>query len=226
MDPKEFKKLAKQLKLPANGDFYGSSYSWHKRHGHAGRNTLSRVWEAAEAAGWKPEAATYDNTPDGSRVGRGDTLVSPEGHVLRISSSYGATAYDNSFSINIKFTESKVSSVGEGKVMKLTQKQLKNIINETVGKLLNEKKYPMGEEDDVAFSDRLAELVDDLEGVRNVQSYPSIGMMTRNAGFVVTMDNGAAFQVTIVQSAGAFQGEEEDEDEDDGSWEYAARVNR
>lgn len=36
--------------------------------------------------------------------------------------------------------------------------------------------------------------------VRNVQSFNMAGIMTPNAGFVMTMDNGSEFQVTVVRS--------------------------
>jgi len=204
MDPKEFKKLAAQLKLPAGGSFYGKSWVWNKRHGHAGAKTLERVREAARAAGWHPSPTTDNSTPDGSVVGRGRGFVSPEGHVLTTSSSYGATAYDNSFSINLKFVE---SPVGEGKTVKLTQAKLRQIISEAIwGARPNEFSDDEDDNDDEEmgmteeqFAEELAEVTEEIDGVRNVRSYPSVGMMTNNAGFVVSMNDGTTFQITIVE---------------------------
>ena len=40
----------------------------------------------------------------------------------------------------------------------------------------------------------------DPDGVRKVASFEDVGMLTRNRGLVVTMDDGAEFQVTVVRS--------------------------
>lgn len=138
MDPKQFQKLAKQLKLPPGGHFYGKSWSWDKHHGHAGAKILDRVREAAQMAGWQSDPVTDHGSPDGSVVGRGRGLVSPEGHVLMTRSSYGATAYDNTFSINLKLMESPVK---ENKTMKLTQEQFRRIVAGAVKARLNEDQY-------------------------------------------------------------------------------------
>lgn len=44
------------------------------------------------------------------------------------------------------------------------------------------------------------------EPVRRISSYEEAGVMTRNAGVVVRMEDGSEFQVTIVQSRGAGEG--------------------
>jgi len=40
----------------------------------------------------------------------------------------------------------------------------------------------------------------DPDGIRRVESYAETGMLTMDAGLVVTMDDGTEFQVTIVLS--------------------------
>ena len=40
----------------------------------------------------------------------------------------------------------------------------------------------------------------DPDGIRRVDTYPEAGVLTMDAGLVVTMDDGAEFQVTIIQS--------------------------
>lgn len=40
----------------------------------------------------------------------------------------------------------------------------------------------------------------DPDGVRRVETFEEVGMLTRDAGLVVTMDDGAKYQVTIVRS--------------------------
>ena len=43
----------------------------------------------------------------------------------------------------------------------------------------------------------------DPDSVRSVVPYREVGMLTGNAGLVVTMNDGSEFQVTIVQSKAA-----------------------
>jgi hypothetical protein len=45
-----------------------------------------------------------------------------------------------------------------------------------------------------------AELPDELAGVKRVSTYEEEGVLTRDAGLVVTMAEGAEFQLTIVRS--------------------------
>lgn len=40
----------------------------------------------------------------------------------------------------------------------------------------------------------------DPDGVRGTATFADAGIMTRNAGLVVTMDDGEEFQITIVRS--------------------------
>lgn len=129
MDLVEFKKLAAQLRLPSGGHFYGDSWSWNKRGGHAGIKTIIRVLDTAEASGWT-KGGHYDaSSPDGGTVGRRSVWVSPEGYQLQTSMSYGVTAHSNSFSINLTFAQAPVV---ERRTMKLTQRQLRQIVEEAV----------------------------------------------------------------------------------------------
>ncbi len=54
----------------------------------------------------------------------------------------------------------------------------------------------------------------EFAGIRNVVSFEACQMLTRNAGVVLTMDDGSEFQVTIVQNRparrNASAGDEED----------------
>ena len=40
----------------------------------------------------------------------------------------------------------------------------------------------------------------DPDGIRRAVPYDEAGVLTRNAGLVVTMDDGAAYQITVVRS--------------------------
>ena len=59
------------------------------------------------------------------------------------------------------------------------------------------------------FESRLAEILNDEgdvkeildpHGVRKVATFADAGVLTMNAGLVITMDDGAEFQITIVRS--------------------------
>lgn len=143
MDPKSFKKLAKQLKLPAGGDFYGSTYSWHKSGGYAGRKVTSRVAEAAEELGWTQHGRNDHSSPDGSTMGGSDPYTSPEGYKLTVGSSYGVTKYENSFYIRLvlapppprepdKWAKAAMARGETEGVIKLDKGQLRNLIQESM----------------------------------------------------------------------------------------------
>ena len=69
------------------------------------------------------------------------------------------------------------------------------------------------------FESRLAEILNDEgdvkeildpDGVRKVATFADAGVLTMNAGLVVTMDDGAEFQITIVRSRRGRRDDEED----------------
>jgi hypothetical protein len=97
----DIKKISKQLGLPSAGKWSGHNFSWSVRGGHAGGNVVDKVRKAAEAAGWKKGSHHSGGNADGSVVGSGNEMVSPEGHKLSVWSSYGATKDSNSFGINL-----------------------------------------------------------------------------------------------------------------------------
>lgn len=43
-------------------------------------------------------------------------------------------------------------------------------------------------------------LAEHVEGVRRIATYDDVGMLTRDRGLVIESDDGAEFQVTIVES--------------------------
>jgi hypothetical protein len=97
----EFKTLLKELKLPTGGVKSDSSFSWVKRGGHAGANTVKNFRTSAEQAGWQPLSSYNSSSPDGANIGYG-TSVQKGSFVATWSSQYGVTAYYNRFSISIK----------------------------------------------------------------------------------------------------------------------------
>jgi hypothetical protein len=96
-----FVKIVRQI-LPSGFGVYGSEASWSKRGGHAGANSIDRAIDKAMKLGFVKKDHQVTGTPDGSHMGGGTTFVHPEGLVMSTSRSYGATAYDNRFSIAIK----------------------------------------------------------------------------------------------------------------------------
>jgi hypothetical protein len=114
MDTKTFKAQAKKISFP--GGKCATDYTkfgnetlrvdWHKRGGHSGANTISKVVTEALGEGFTRLDTTLANSPDGSYVGRGTVYTkNVEGgrFVLSTSSSYGVTQYENNFSITLEF---------------------------------------------------------------------------------------------------------------------------
>jgi len=56
-------------------------------------------------------------------------------------------------------------------------------------------------------------LLDSDDDVESVNTFDEAGVLTHNQGLVVAFDNGAEFQITIVQSAG-WRDDDEDEDKE------------
>jgi len=54
--------------------------------------------------------------------------------------------------------------------------------------------------DEHTFNNAMQSAVAGMDGVRRVTDFEAAGTMTMNAGFVVRMDDGSEFQVTVVQS--------------------------
>jgi hypothetical protein len=54
-----------------------------------------------------------------------------------------------------------------------------------------------------------------VEEVKSVVDFESVGMLTRDAGLVIRMNDGSEFQVTIVQSQRPDKEDEDDENEDE-----------
>ena len=54
---------------------------------------------------------------------------------------------------------------------------------------------------------------EELHGAR-LASFTRAGLLTRDAGVVITLANGSEFQISVIQSRGGH--DEEDEDTDDG----------
>ena len=87
---------------------------WRKESGYAGEKTIERMRKQAEDAGWKRGREMDDAHPDGSWVARGDVYVSPDGQIeMSYYSHYGATSYDNSFSITFKMVGGAVNESDE-----------------------------------------------------------------------------------------------------------------
>lgn len=117
-DEKAFKKLLRQngiTKLPSGmSSRRAGTLEWSKDGGYAGEKTIDRMRQQAEAAGWKQGREMDDAHPDGSWVARGDVYVSPDGQIeMSYYSYYGATSYDNSFSITFKMVGGAVNESDE-----------------------------------------------------------------------------------------------------------------
>jgi hypothetical protein len=109
MDTKAFKRLLKQLRVPASAriepdDLADGSQChvavWTKRGGHAGSKVIRTVHCAAHQMGLVASTAISPHSPDGSRVGF-DATVSKDGVRVSCLETYGETAADNRFSITV-----------------------------------------------------------------------------------------------------------------------------
>ena len=118
VDERTFKKLLKQngiTKLPSGmSSRRDGLLEWRKERGYAGEKTIERMRKQVEDAGWKRGREMDDAHPDGSWVARGDVYVSPDGQIeMSYYSHYGATSYDNSFSITFKLVGGRVNEADE-----------------------------------------------------------------------------------------------------------------
>jgi hypothetical protein len=79
--------------------------TWDKHGGHAGGKKIDEVVAAARVAGFVPAERTSMNTPDGSVIGSGGGYLwfgpHHEMYILRTCRSFGATAADNYFSLQL-----------------------------------------------------------------------------------------------------------------------------
>ncbi len=63
--------------------------------------------------------------------------------------------------------------------------------------------------DEESFADALREVLAETDGasealsqttIRRIDSFEDVGMLTNNAGLVVTLNDGSEYQLTVVQS--------------------------
>lgn len=96
-------KVAKQI-LPAGyvAGYYPGTFSWNKRHGHAGGRMIERALDKAKALGFVQGKFNGFNSPDGNVVGSKSYWHHPDGWELEEYSSYGCVAWDNSFSMTLR----------------------------------------------------------------------------------------------------------------------------
>jgi len=63
--------------------------------------------------------------------------------------------------------------------------------------------------------DPARELAEHVEGIRQIATYDDVGMMTKDKGLIIETDDGAEFQLTIVESRLAACEAQPDGEEDD-----------
>ncbi len=57
-----------------------------------------------------------------------------------------------------------------------------------------------GDDDDITMADHLREVLTEIEDIAAVRTFNDVGMLSGNAGLVIRTEDGAEFQLTIVQS--------------------------
>jgi hypothetical protein len=107
--------MKKLLQLP--GDVKVSTrngatrLAWSKKGGLGGGKVISRVENAAKAAGWQKGGYRDSSVSDGSRVGNDNVWRDTAGNEMTLSSSYGSTQASNWYSIDVKLAAQGTSSV-------------------------------------------------------------------------------------------------------------------
>jgi hypothetical protein len=56
------------------------------------------------------------------------------------------------------------------------------------------------DDDDTELADLMRDIASECDGIEQVVAFDTAGILTRDAGLVVRMANGAEYQITIVQS--------------------------
>lgn len=105
MELNQFKKVLKSLKVPAAAVIYqpgGQCLArWVKKGGHAGSTSIARVRTAALANGFKNSGDVGGVSGDGASVTGQTVLIKGEVAVV-LGGTYGVTASDNRFIIEVK----------------------------------------------------------------------------------------------------------------------------
>jgi hypothetical protein len=110
---KEQKKLARIV--PGGKDRSYDTYSasgsltdsvvaveWNKNGGHP-NTVLDKTYAKAMTAGFRFVDRKTTAVPDGSTISGSRVYMDDAGNVLSIYTKYGATAYDNTFSVRLQF---------------------------------------------------------------------------------------------------------------------------
>lgn len=85
----------------------------------------------------------------------------------------------------------------------MTIEELQATLINTLETALEAQGLAEGEDDDTEMADLMRDIASDTDGIEQVLTYAATEIVTRDAGLVVRMSNGAEYQITIVQSRAA-----------------------
>ena len=85
----------------------------------------------------------------------------------------------------------------------MTIEELQATLINTLETALEAQGLAEGEDDDTEMADLMRDIASDTDGIEQVLTYAASDIVTRDAGMVVRMANGAEYQITIVQSRAA-----------------------
>ncbi len=85
----------------------------------------------------------------------------------------------------------------------MTIEELQATLINTLETALEAQGLADGEDDDTELADLMRDIASDTDGIERVLTYAATDIVTRDAGMVVRMSNGAEYQITIVQSRAA-----------------------
>ena len=85
----------------------------------------------------------------------------------------------------------------------MTIEELQATLINTLETALEAQELAEGEDDETEMADLMRDIASDTDGIELVLTYAASDIVTRDAGMVVRMSNGAEYQITIVQSRAA-----------------------
>jgi hypothetical protein len=82
----------------------------------------------------------------------------------------------------------------------MTPAELQEALINALETALEAQEFADEDDDDTELADLMRDIASECDGIEQVVAFDTAGILTRDAGLVVRMANGAEYQITIVQS--------------------------
>ena len=105
-----FTKKQLEKAMPAKANCYADACMWYKRGGHRGDDQINKSVTKLIALGFKDATFSGSARPDGAWVKNRSTMVDQYGNKVEFGSSYGNEARDNSYFMNLTFSQDFLDS--------------------------------------------------------------------------------------------------------------------